>query len=192
MTKSLMWIPEQLFEISNVISQQFSPRFSNNQSTENYKFSANDLLAISETISRQFSPKYSLNSPQLLLLPVDHSHFYAYWDVISRLTSTKEKQQQTPMMLRVYNQETNPSSTCLDFLIHSAQGQQKISLPEASNSQSYSAAIGYYPVQDEFIIVTQSNAIHIPRIPACWQSASIEHSPPNKQASGLGVTGCLI
>ena len=64
---------KQMLEISQEISRDFTPCFSNpvQELDGKIRLSPRELLDIGEEIGRSFAPTPSYNTPELMLLPVD-------------------------------------------------------------------------------------------------------------------------
>lgn len=175
----------EMLEISQEISQDFTPCFSPPISGLLVKsgLTPTELLVIGEEIRRDFAPKVSVNSPELMLLPVDPQHLYAYWslDDNSRPVSDNE------LTLRIYSQaEPQAVIHWFDLAIDNLKTSQQISLPNFEET-TYSAAIGKYYSTDEFIVFAHSNTIDSPH--GQHQEPKKMHTNDlSKNASGLGIS----
>lgn len=174
-----------MLEISQEISQAFTPYFSHPIPVllEKSGLTATELLVIGEEIRRDFAPKVSVNSPELMLLPVDPQHLYAYWNFEENSRPTSDHE----LTLRIYSQaEQQTAIHWFDVAIDNLKTSQQISLPSFEET-TYSAAIGKYYSADSFIAFAHSNSI---------DSAHGQHQQPkkintnglSKNASGLGIS----
>lgn len=150
-----------------------------------------ELLDIGEEIGRDFAPKPS-NVPELMLLPVDPEHIYAYWSL------EQDKQAEIPddeqLTLRIYPQadrqypDTETTPTWFDVAIDNGNIQQQVALPPPLDNTAYSAAIGKYCADHGFIELAHSKIIHTPRgrtaRPQPQQNSTYRI---RNNASGLGI-----
>lgn len=129
--------------------------------------SPQEIDEISREISRDFSPDLTTYLPELVLLPVDPLHLYAYWN----LGEHKEKHSSgsasdSQLILRVYwrpDQHMDITKTKLwfDVPIAGHRDQKKIPLP--IDKTTYSAAIGIRDSNNRFDVWAYSNTIEVPR-----------------------------
>ncbi len=181
---------EEMLEISQEISRNFTPCFSSPmpELAEKIRLSPSELLDIGEKIGRDFAPKPACNIAGLMLLPVDPGHLHAYWSLgENREISSPANDQLT---LRVYSQADEESAvpetaSCFDIAIGHSMTHQQVPLPGRLDDTAYSAAIGKCGADDGFIEFARSNIIHAHGGQTAWRQDSI-HSP-NKNASGLGI-----
>ena len=188
---------EEMLEISQEINRNFTPCFSNQipEFAEKTRLSPRDLLDIGEKISRDFAPKISLNLPELMLLPVDPSHLYAYWNLgKNQEAAMSDNDGNDPLTLRIYSQPDEQITdietvSWFDVAIDSPKTQQQVSLPCPADKTVYSAAIGTCRVDDRFVVLAHSNIIHAPRGRTVWHQDH-ENSTDclNKTASGQGIS----
>lgn len=183
----------EMLEISQEINRNFTPCFSNPmpELAENIRLTPRELLDIGEEISRDFAPKLVCNAPELMLLPVDPGHLYAYWNLgENREISSPANGQLT---LRIYSQSDEESAASetvswFDVAIDSPLTHQQVSLPSPVDETAYSAAIGKCGADDSFIEFAHSNIIHSPHGGASWHQ---DHDDIayciSKNASGLGI-----
>ncbi len=188
---------EDLFEISQEISQKFAPNpcsllpdsdllphffsshYSEQESAEpqinstlhsshhsSIQLLSQEILEISQEISHQFAPCASTSSPELVLLPVDPYHLYAYWNLGELKDALKSKDEAyNPLILRIYwrpDENTDISNTKIwfDVVLDSFQSGQKVRLP--IDGTAYSAVIGK-PIQgNRLMVFADSNIIHVP------------------------------
>lgn len=161
---------KEMLEISQEISRDFSPYFSSQMPklVKKTKFSARELLDISEEIRRDFAPKAFSNTPELMLLPVDPGHLYAYWHLgENRKSFTPENNCKDQLTLRIYSQPdeertgtTTETAPWFDVAIDSPKTQQQVSLPRSIDETAYSAAIGTCCADDSFIAFAHSTIVH--------------------------------
>lgn len=185
---------KDMLAISQEISRNFTPCFSSwmPEVVENIRLSSRELLDIGEEIGRDFAPKPSYKTSELMLLPVDPGHLYAYWSLgENRENSTPDNDQLT---LRIYSQadeQTADTETAswFDVAIDSPMTHQQVSLPSPVDDTAYSAAIGKCGADDSFIEFAHSNIIHAPLGRSAWHQ---DHQNStyclSKNASGLGIS----
>ena len=185
-----------MLEISREINRNFTPRFSNPmpELAENIRLTPRELLDIGEEIGRDFAPKLVCNAPELMLLPVDPGHLYAYWNLgENRKISSPANDDNGQLTLRIYSQPEEESAASetvswFDVAIDSPMTHQQVSLPSPVDETAYSAAIGKYGADDGFIEFVHSNIIHTPQGGASWhQDHDDTASCTSKNASGLGI-----
>ncbi len=188
---------EQMLEISQEISRNFTPCFSNQMPplVRKIRLTPRELLDIGEEIRRNFAPQASQNTPELMLLPVDPGHLHVYWNLRENsVMSAPEHDYREQLTLRIYSQTDEPSAarkaaSWFDVAVDSPKASQQVSLPSPVDETVYSAAIGKYCVDDSFIEFAHSNIIHAPHGRTVWHQGQ-EHSAINglsKNASGLGT-----
>ncbi|MDO9048766.1 MAG: DUF4912 domain-containing protein [Methylobacter sp.] len=186
-----------MLEISQEISRNFTPCFSSwmPELVEKIRLSPKELLDIGEEIGRDFAPKASYNIPEVVLLPVDPGHLYAYWNLgENREISTSDNERKDQLTLRIYSQpdeerEAIETASWFDVAIDSPKTQQQVSLPSPVNETAYSAAIGKCCADDSFIAFAHSNIIHAPHGGTAWRQDH-ENSTYclSKNASGQGIS----
>ncbi|MGZ4970743.1 MAG: DUF4912 domain-containing protein [Methylobacter sp.] len=186
-----------MLEISQEISRNFTPCFSSGmpERVEKTRLSSKELLDISEEIGRDFAPRPSYNSPEVVLLPVDPGHLYAYWNIgKKREISKPDNEPKEQLTLRIYSQpdedkEANETASWFDIAIDNSETGQQVTLPHPADETAYSAAIGRHLVDDSFIVFAHSNIIHAPYGPAAWRQDH-ENSTycRGKTASGQGIS----
>jgi hypothetical protein len=131
------------------------------------RLSQQELLEISQRISREFPPRSSSVYPELVLLPVDPFHLYAYWNLgKNNLTSEPNDFTNFQVILRIYYQPSqnscsNNTKQWFDVTVNSIKHQQKVAVP--IDHTFYSAVIGKYYLDDSFAAYAYSNIIHVPR-----------------------------
>lgn len=184
----------EMLEISQEISRKFTPCFLSPmpEPVEKIRLTPRELLDIGEEIGRDFAPKPSYNTPELVLLPVDPGHLYAYWNLgENRENSTPDNGQLT---LRIYSQPDEQKAAAetaswFDVAIDSPMTQQPVSLPSPDDEKAYSAAIGKCGADDSFIELAHSNIIHAHGGQTAWRQ---DHENPtfclSKTASGQGIS----
>lgn len=185
---------EEMLEISQEISRNFTPCFSSGmpELVEKIRLSANELFDIVERIGRDFAPKASFNIPEITLLPVDPGHLYAYWSLGDKPEISISDEDQ--LTLRIYSQagEDTAASEAVswfDVAIDSTNAGQQVSLPAPVDKPVYSAAIGKHCADDGFIVFVHSNIIHAPQSGAAWQRIHQNSTYcQGKNASGQGVS----
>ncbi|MCF7987233.1 MAG: DUF4912 domain-containing protein [Methylovulum sp.] len=131
------------------------------------QLSAHELCDISELISRQFAPS-TISEPvsELMLLPVDPYHLYAYWAINPEQSQHHtEKGLDNPLILRIYwrpNEITSNAATRLwfDLALHNLESRQEIRLPVSGTA--YSASIGRLQADNHLSVIAESNMIRVP------------------------------
>ncbi len=174
--------PKELLEISDEVSRGFAPVFSTHipGSESAIKLSSQEMLDISEVISREFAPRV-LNTPELMLLPIDPDHVYAYWNLGENNAGAPANEEvRQPLTLRIYSQpsisaaisptperdiaiQNQGSMAWFDIEIHSPRAQQTVSLPVHTDETRFSAVIGKRNPDNSLVASTYSNIIHVPR-----------------------------
>jgi hypothetical protein len=194
---------KELLDISQEISKDFSPVFETKivrpKPDTTSKLSRKELFEISEDISRKFQfPAVSVTqSNTLVLLPVDPSSMYAYWDVATETVDITEKTPKSQLTLRVYDAPQQDRSAVKkswqDMPIQDKQRQQKIRLPVLMDNTAYSVAIGEHHSDGRFITFVHSNPVDAyPANTRPYQSLAHESGlqtkskNTDKNASGLG------
>ncbi len=134
------------------------------------KLTSKQLLEISQGISRTFSHQISSNISELVILPVDPYHLYAYWHLDDQQSIDVKTDSNQTLALKVYwqndqDRKQDPSKLCFNVNLDSTQNQQKIRLPV--DASHYSATIGTLDEHQCWNILASSNTIHIPA--ACMQ-----------------------
>lgn len=191
---------KEMLEISQEISRDFTPCFSSQmpELVEKIRLSPKELLDIGDEIGRDFAPKASYNLsniPEVILLPVDPGHLYAYWNLgENREISTPDNECKDQLTLRIYSQPDEQRATIetvswFDVAIDSPKTLQQVSLPSPVDDTAYSAAIGKCCADDSFIAFAHSNIIHAPHGGAAWhQDHENSMDCLSKNASGQGIS----
>jgi len=177
--------PAEMLAVSQEISLKFSPNAStllasNEQSfgiavpapntqvkpvntfdipNTEFVISDQELQVISNNIARDYAPEPATSVSELVLLPVDPTHMYAYWS----LTESEGEQTGNPLLLRFYwrpDAETKLSSVWFDVAVDPLNASQQINLP--IDDSSYSAAIGYLSSEHKFNALVTSNVASVP------------------------------
>ncbi|MGZ8187610.1 MAG: DUF4912 domain-containing protein [Methylosarcina sp.] len=131
------------------------------------ELSPKELYEISREISRRYPPKDETARPELLLLPVDPYHLYAYWNL-----GRNQEQAASPrnagkgLTLRIYwlpneSNEITGSNVWFDVPVHEPNARQKVRLP--LDDAAYSAALGKLKPNHDFEAYEYSNIIRVPR-----------------------------
>ena len=201
----------EILEISQEISRRYSPVATVKSSVlaARITLSPTEMLGISEEISRKHTIKTSAGTPQLVLLPVDPDHLYAYWNPGQDRTILASKDDPHEIVLRIYSQPDENTKAIatkpwFDIAIDNSRTQQKVLLRMHANASAYSAAIGKRYPDDRLTAFATSNLVHIPRISTTSYQPSDSAITPsatsqvllssreqshstNKNASGLGI-----
>jgi hypothetical protein len=188
---------QELLEISQAISRDFTPCFSSGmpELVEKIRLSAQELLEIGEEIGRDFAPKASCQIAEVVLLPVDPGHLYAYWDLgENQDIPAPDNGCQEQLTLRIYSQpeaeQAAPETAAwFDIPIDSPNTRQQVPLPSPVDDMAYSAAIGKYCEDDGFIAFAHSSLIHSHHVRSAWQQSHESSSNSlGKNASGQGIS----
>jgi len=128
--------------------------------------SQQELLEISQKISREFSSVADSAFPELVLLPVDPFHLYAYWNLAGNFINNKPNDNNLQLTLRIYlRSHKSPgyyyTKQWFDVSVNRIQYQQKVRVPH--DEAFYSAVIGKHFPDDSFAAHAYSNIIHVPR-----------------------------
>lgn len=133
------------------------------------KISQQDLRAISKEIAQKYNPttpNTAHDTPILVLMSVDPSHLYAYWNLSSGEIKRPKMTRQKQLTLRVYSipeLSESPFSVQLSFDINvnGRTNQQQIPLPIAATA--YSAIIGEIFPDNSFHPLVTADTISVPR-----------------------------
>lgn len=162
--------PQEILEISQEISRNYSPVASVKPSplAARIRLSPTEMLEISEEISRKYTLKISTGTPELVLLPVDPGHLYAYWNPGDARTTPASKNDSEEIVLRIYSQpdenaKTTTTKPWFDVAIDNSRTQQKVLLPMEANASAYSATIGKRYPDDRLAAFAISKVVHVPR-----------------------------
>ncbi len=140
-------------------------KFKGIQQRSSSPLASSQLLKISQEISGTFNQQISSNISELVILPVDPFHLYAYWHLDDQQMNDSKTDPTQRLALKVYwqndkNSQQDPSKLCFNVNLDATQSHQKIRLPvDASN---YSATLGTLDANQRWNILAHSNTIHIP------------------------------
>lgn len=145
-----------------------------------------EMLEISQEINKVYAPSASDNTPEVVLLPVDPYHLYAYWNIAEKQASAQQQSIfERGLTLRVYwhpDEGSDIATTKLwfDVAFQNSRHQCMVQLP--IDGAAYSAAIGRRNTDHGFDAFAYSNTIHVPRAriaphPAKIDTAKIEAKP---------------
>jgi hypothetical protein len=183
--------PEEMLDISQEINREFAPDFSikkpepssqpkfSSEETklspeelklppEKIKLSPEEMLDISEEIRLNFAPKASDNTQELVLLPVDPDHLYAYWNLGDDKLNTRPKNDSGDQLtLRIYseankNTEVTKTKPWFDVAIDSTKAQQSVFLSMRDHETAYRATIGKRSPDNSLAPVAYSNITQVP------------------------------
>ena len=162
--------PKEMLEISQEINQEFAPGFSikKTESTPQHLFSPKEMFEISEEIRQDFAPRASNNSRELVLLPVDPDHLYAYWNLGDDKPNTVLNiDSSNPLTLRIYsesdkNTDITITKSWFDVAVDRYQAQQSVFLPMRSHETTYHATIGKRHPDNGLAPIAWSNVTHVP------------------------------
>ncbi len=167
---------EEILEISQDINQNFTPSAPADFPTYVSPISSQELLSISEEISRDFSPTVAVDVSELVILPVDPEHLYAYWNVVENDTSIQSPNREEPLTLHIYSEPEHYEShiePVRDAFISSVWYNIAVEhntthwggqLPVPNAGKTYSAEIGRFDGNNSFVpLINSTNQIHIPR-----------------------------
>lgn len=145
-------------------------------------FSHLELQAISQDISQRFAPKSSNSVPELLLLPVDPFHLYAYWDIgPSQNAMAVDHNLQKSLTLRVYwrpdaERAITRSNIWFDIPADNSANRKKVRLP--IDDTFYSAVLGKLNPDRSLDVLAHSNLVHVPTAPNRNRQAIGHPTPP--------------
>lgn len=131
------------------------------------QLSQNEMRNISKEISQEFGPKVETNTPELVILPVDPYHLYAYWNLGESKAGTKKNENSgSELVLRIYwrpddSHDVAETKLWFDVPLTISQNQRKVRLP--IDETDYSAALGKRFSDRSFDLMAYSNIIHVPR-----------------------------
>ena len=162
--------PVEMFEISQEINREFAPNFSTRIPCPGYqhKISPKEMFEISEEIRINFTPRTSDNTQELVILPVDPDHLYAYWNLgIDKLNTEQKNYSENQLTLRIYsepnkNMDITKTKSWFDVDINSVKTQQKILLPTRTHESAYCATIGKRYPDNSLVPFASSNITHVP------------------------------
>ncbi len=157
--------PEEMLDISERISRDFSPIYSSPISPIPIRLSASEMRSISDEISRDFAlrPEPGRATAEIVLLPVDPDHLHAYWHFQQPPSA---EQPPRPMTLRIYpmpDRQPAGEPGWLDLPIEPGLTQHKVTVPPSMSADYYSAAIGWRQDDQHFAEIACSEAVFIPR-----------------------------
>ncbi len=176
----------ELLEISQDISRKFAPCYSSHVSVDSFNFTPQELLDISEEISIAHAPKKTDNGTELLILPVDPDHIYAFWNLGKEYhkDDESEKSSNDQLILRIYPQPKEPEAW-FDVALDTPKTQQLVPLPELSENTSYIASIGKCNTENVFTAIANSK-VNQTLVNKVRHTEDQVHSL-SKHASGLGI-----
>ena len=165
--------PKEMLEISQEINRDFAPDFSikKPEPAAQPKLSAEEMLEISEEIRQGFAPRASDNTEELVLLPVDPDHLYAYWKLGDDKANTAPKNNPgNQLTLRIYpepnkNPDITETKSWFDVAIDSYQAQQSVALPMWNHETAYRASIGNREPDNSLAELAKSNVINVIHVP---------------------------
>jgi hypothetical protein len=134
---------------------------------ETKNFGYGELQAISEDIGRRFKPTAFHAEPEILLLPVDPHHLYAYWNSGTG-QPRPEHPVPKPLTLRIYwRPDSKPTMAPLELYFDvpadDAAHRKNIRLP--IDDTHYAAALGRLNPDYSLEILAYSNLVHVPASP---------------------------
>ncbi|WP_045778212.1 DUF4912 domain-containing protein [Methylocucumis oryzae] len=188
---------EELFEISQEIAFNYSPKriglfssfdehktLSNQNKIPNKTFSSQysntrltmqEILNINQEVRLNYTPDADESLPDVLLLPVDPFHIYAYWSVM-----TTQAPQAHPLHLRVYWHPDGTLTTAkhiwFDIPLNTEKNRQQLRVP--LSGEYYSAAVGSLDANAHFIQLAHSNTVQVPHIKPVSNESFIDDSRP--------------
>ncbi len=132
--------------------------------SSNLKVSQQELLEVSTEISHKYSPEVAPEIPELVLLPVDPFHLYAYWNI--EKAGGQTIMDHDSLILRIYwqsdiSKQFMGKKQWLDYAISSYSHRKKLQVPYENTL--YSGAIGKPQAQKGFLGCVYSNLVHTPR-----------------------------
>ncbi|MEI6267941.1 MAG: DUF4912 domain-containing protein [Methylococcaceae bacterium] len=161
---------EEMLQISHEINLAFTPIFSVEIATPACQspLSSKEILQISEEISLDFAPSASNNTQNLVLLPVDPDHLYAYWNIGNDTSGrTQKTDPDHQLTLRIYSEPDNLTDTLkkkpyFDVAVEGAQAQKNIALPWHTHQTTYSATLVNRYQNNSQAPLASSNITHVP------------------------------
>lgn len=183
---------KELLEISQEISREFAPSavIDSPEPVSKIKLSPKEMFEISEEIRQDFAPRASNNAQELVLLPVDPEHLYAYWNLgDDKPDATPKIDSENQLTLRIYpepNKNTDILKTkpWFDVAIDSTQAQQSVFLSMQAHETAYSATIGKRFPDNSLVPFVHSNITHVPLgkvIPDQFRENQLEFKPMPQQ-----------
>ena len=160
--------PTELLEISREINRAFAPDFSVKKPdpAARHALSPQAMLEISEEIRHDFAPKASDRTPELMLLPVDPEHLYAYWNLGEDKLNTPQKNTAEPLTLRIYPEpDKNAAITksWFDVAVAGSRTQQPVFLSMQTHAAAYRATLGHRHPDNSLAALAYSNPVSVPR-----------------------------
>lgn len=165
---------KEMIKISNEISRKYSPAIPSpakvvtNQATINTVKSdlpTQNLRQVSDNISLYYAPKLTSTTKKLTLLSIDPQHIYIYWNLgTNRTTPLLQTMHNDGLVLKIHsltNQGQIKNNLIYELPVHSFQYQEKIKIPVTCNQIMYSASIGKYSKNRDFVSLVRSNDLHI-------------------------------
>ena len=131
------------------------------------RLSQNEMSKISQEISQEFAPKVETKAQELVILPVDPYHLYAYWNLgEDKISDTAKEGPDNDLALRIYwrpdeSHDIAETKLWFDVPLNSRHNQHKIRLP--IDETDYSAAVGKRCPGHDFDVLAYSNMIHVPQ-----------------------------
>lgn len=159
-------------------------------------FSYRDLQAIGRDINQRFAPKAGSAAPEILLLPVDPHHLYAYWDVGRSLMPTAaENHAHKPLTLRIYWRPdagvcSTRSPIWFDVPAEPSSNRTKVRLP--IDDTYYSADLGKLKPDHSLEILAHSNLIHVPTAPGRKRVAAPAPAQDVSEGEALALSDRML
>ena len=161
---------EEMLQISQEINLAFTPVFSVEIAAPacQHPLSSKEMLQISDAISQDFAPSASNNTQNLVLLPVDPDHLYAYWNLGDDPSgSTQKTDPGHPLTLRIYSEPDNLADTLkkkpyFDIAVNGTQAKKNIVVPWHTHQTTYSATLVNRYQNDSQAPLAYSNITHVP------------------------------
>ena len=166
----MKFTPTELLEISREINRAFAPDFSvkKPEPTGQHALSPQAMLAISEEIRQEFAPKTSDKTPELVLLPVDPEHLYAYWNLGEDKLNAPQKNTAEQLTLRIYPATNNKAAITkiqpwFDVAVAAPRAQQPVFLSMQTQAAAYRATLGNRHPDNSLAPLAYSNVTSVPR-----------------------------
>ncbi len=137
-------------------------------SPDKIKLSPKEMFDISEEIRVNFAPRASNNIQQLVLLPVDPDHLYAYWNLgDDKINAAPKNDSRDQLTLRIYseankNADVTKTKSWIDVAIDSTQAQQRVFLSMRAQETAYRATIGKRSPDNTLAPFAYSNITQVP------------------------------
>ncbi|MEE9426083.1 MAG: DUF4912 domain-containing protein [Methylococcales bacterium] len=140
-------------------------KLNDSQQRTSNPLTSRQLFEISQKISNSFNHQISSDSSELVILPVDPYHLYAYWHLDNQQLINAKTDSNQQLLLKInwqseQDRRQDQSKLWFNVDLDATQNQQKIRLPV--DASHYSAIIGILDENQCWNSLAHSNTIHIP------------------------------